>query len=153
MIWQFSLDIIRKNPVTCMETDVSPSWQIENIRTALFLKIEARLTLPIFVLSRAASTSSSTKNGAGRKLKMKQRWSLQFSPTANTCLFRVRYYFTRKLSMGLSGCSPVNGKDQSESGDGLLSSWQVVHGHESFPRSHTVIVDAFQVGLIWILST
>ncbi len=55
--------------------------------------------------------------------------------------------------MGLSGCSPVNGKDQSESGDGLLSSWQVVHGHESFPRSHTVIVDAFQVGLIWILST
>ncbi len=69
-------------------------------QNSTFLKIEARLTLPIFVLSRAASTSSSTKNGAGRKLKMKQRWSLPFSPTANTCLFRVRYYFTRKLVNG-----------------------------------------------------
>lgn len=122
-------------------------------QNSTLLKIESRLTLPMFVLSRAASTSSSTKNGAGRKLKIKQRYGLQFSPTVNACLFIVRYYFTINLSMGLSGCSPVNGKDQSESGDGLLSSWQVVHGHETFPRSHTVIVDAIQVGLIWILST
>lgn len=46
---------------------------------------------------------------------------------------------------------PVDGKQQREGGDGLFSARQVVHGHEAFPRCHTVVVDAAEVRLIWVL--
>lgn len=55
------------------------SWQIKNIK-ARFWDIEAGLTLPMFVLSRAASTSSSTKNGAGRKLRLNNNDLYSFLP-------------------------------------------------------------------------
>lgn len=48
---------------------------------------------------------------------------------------------------------PVNGKYKCQGSDGLLPSRQVVHGHETLPWSHTVVVDAIQVGLLWILRT
>jgi len=54
------------------------SWQI--ISKQRNQDIEAGLTLPMFVLSRAASTSSSTKNGAGRKLKLNNNNLYSFLP-------------------------------------------------------------------------
>lgn len=45
---------------------------------------------------------------------------------------------------------PVNCKKQSQGGDGLLSSRQVVHGSEPLSWSHTVVVDSIQIGLLRI---
>ena len=46
---------------------------------------------------------------------------------------------------------PVDGEQQGEGSDGLFSTRQIVHRHEAFPRRHTVIVDAAEVRLIWVL--
>lgn len=128
------------------------SLQIKNIKTACLRHWGLSYFANVCVVQGSIHFIQHKERGR-TKAKIKQQWSLQFSPTSKTSVFIVRYYFTRSRSMCLCCFSPVNGKDQSESSDGLLSSWQVVHGHESFPRSHTVIVDAIQVGLIWILRT
>lgn len=91
------------------------------------------------------------KERGGTKAKIQRRSSLVFSHIKNICIYSQIILY--KKPMYFCCFSPVNGKDQSESSDGLLSSWQVVHGHESFPRSHAVIVDAIKVRLIWILRT
>ena len=46
---------------------------------------------------------------------------------------------------------PVDGEEQGQGGHRLLPSREVVHGPEPLPRGHAVIVDAVQVGLLWVL--
>ena len=48
---------------------------------------------------------------------------------------------------------PVNGKEQSQCRDGLLSARQVVHRPEPFARRHAVVVDAVQVRLLSVLGS
>lgn len=65
--------------------------------------------------------------------------------------YNVIYSLFRGLIM--SPVLPVDGKHQGQGGDGLLSTRQIVHGHEAFPRRHAVVVDAAEVRLVWILCT
>ena len=46
---------------------------------------------------------------------------------------------------------PVDGEEQGQGGHRLLPSRQVVHGPEPLPRGHAIVVDAVQVGLLWVL--
>lgn len=44
----------------------------------------------------------------------------------------------------------MDSKEQRQRSHGLLSSGQVVHGSESLPRSYAVVVDAVEIGLLWV---
>jgi hypothetical protein len=45
----------------------------------------------------------------------------------------------------------VDGKKQSQCGNGLLPARQVGHGLEALAGRHTVVVDALQIGLLGVL--
>lgn len=63
------------------------------------------------------------------------------------------WYKNLKMSIAaiFPGVWPVDGEQKSQSRHSLLSSWQVIHWPETLPRSYTVIVDAIQVRLLWVL--
>jgi hypothetical protein len=46
---------------------------------------------------------------------------------------------------------PVNGKEERQRGNRLLSTGQIRHGLEPLPGRHTVVVDPLQVGLLRVL--
>ena len=48
---------------------------------------------------------------------------------------------------------PMNGKQQRQRCYSLLPTRQIVHGSESLARSHTVVIDSVQVGLLGVLGT
>lgn len=45
----------------------------------------------------------------------------------------------------------MDGKEQRQRGNGLLSSRQVLHGHEALPRRHATVADPAEVRLVWVV--
>lgn len=93
---------------------------------------------------------------AGREKGAQSRFHQNIFTSTNLCISlgpRASSGFSSvSLPTPLGGSAlPVDGKEQSQSCHCFLPPWQVVHRPETFARSHTIVVDAIQVGLLRVL--